>query len=121
MKNLTQINLAPNGGYKGLGDGPLANPSGDGVDTFASFLSSVVGLITIIGIIWFMFILITGAIGIISSGGDKGALEGAKKKIATGLIGLVVLVVAMFILSLIGSLLGFGGITNLRYMFSLLQ
>jgi hypothetical protein len=67
---------------------------------------------TIIAAIWFTFTFIIGAIGIIASGGDKTALEGARKKIASGLIGLVIVVAAIFIIELIGWLIGFDLILN---------
>lgn len=124
MKQLAQIDLYVGDGYKGLGDSPLANPAGDGISTFSAFISSAIGLITIIGIIWFIFIFITGAIGIISSGGDKGSLESSKKKISTGLIGLVILIVSVFAIDLVGYLLGFsniGGILNIGELFGLIQ
>lgn len=118
MKNLiADIPLGKINGY-----GVLGNPT-DGISTFANFMSSAIGLITIIGIIWFVFIFFIGAIGIISSGGDKNSLESAKKKISTGLIGLVVLIIAMFVIDLIGYLLGFsvGGILDLKTLFSGIQ
>lgn len=105
------------------GFGPLGNPGGDGIGTFSKFLSSTIGLMTIIAIIWFIFVFFTGAIGIISAGSDKQALEGARKKITSGIIGLVVTVAAVFIIDLLGLILGFGdsGILNLENLFSQIQ
>lgn len=114
---LAQIRIAPEGGYKGFG--PLGLPGGgeSAPNVFASFISSAVGLITIIGVIWFVFIIATGALAIISSGGDKQALEGARKKIANGVIGLVVTISGLFILNLIGTILGIPTILNFTQMF----
>ena len=109
MINLTQIQLFPDGGFSGFG--PLG--SGENAPaTFNKFLSSTVGIMTIIAIIWFIFVFIGGAIGIISSGGDKAALEAARKKITTGIIGIVVVVAAVFIIDLIGNLIGIPNILN---------
>ncbi len=88
------------------GPGPLGNPGGDAGGLLNTFLSSVIGILTIIGFIFFTFVLISGAIGIISSGGDKVAYESARKRISTGLIGVVVIVAAIFIVRLVGALLG---------------
>ena len=66
----------------------------------------VIGVMTVVAIIWFLFTLITGAISIIGSGGDKQALESARKKITTGVIGLVVVIASIFILDLIGTIFG---------------
>lgn len=84
----------------------------DPLSVFNRIISTTVGLMTAIGAIWFLFILITGAYGIMSSGGDKGANEQARKKIQTGLTGLIVVIAAVFIIDLIGWLLGFNLILN---------
>lgn len=124
MNNLlADIIIAPNGGFSGLGTGPLAKPAGDGTGTLTNIISAAIGLMTIIAIIWFIFIFISGAIGIMSAGADKNALESAKKRITTGLIGLVVVIVAVFIFDLIGFLLGFGtgSLLNIQGLFQLLK
>lgn len=122
-KLLAQVNIAPPGGYKGVGNGALANPGGfaaEPITLFAKVISSAIGLISLIAIIWFVFIFILGAVGIMSAGGDKQALETAKKKITTGLVGLVVVIIGFFVLDFIGYLLGFGpgGILDIGGLFS---
>lgn len=88
------------------GLGPLGNFTNSPLVIFSQVLSIVIGIITIIAGIWFIFLLITGAIGIMGSGGDKAAAEGARKRIISGLIGLVVVVAGIFLVDLIGSLIG---------------
>ena len=85
--------------------------------TFTKFINSVIGLMTIIAIIWFIFVFFIGAIGIISSGGDKGKIESSRKNITNGIIGLVVVIAAIFIIKLIGFLLGIPDILNFNYLF----
>lgn len=118
MKTLAQANFGPLRGF-----GPLGNPTESGIGEFSSFISTAVGLMTIIGIIWFIFVLFTGAIGIISAGSDKQALESNRKKIITGITGLVVTIIAVFIIDLISTLLGFGsvGLLNLEGLFNQIQ
>jgi hypothetical protein len=119
MKYLADIPLAPEGGFKGFG--PLGNPEGTGISTFSQFISSTIGLMTIIAIVWFTFVFITGAIAMISAGGDKQAMESARKRITSGLIGLVVVIAALFILDLIGNLIGIPNILNLGDLFKQIQ
>ena len=124
MKNLiADIQIAPNGGFKGPGTGSLADPIGSGgaVTVFSNFISSLVGVMTIIAIIWAVFSIITGAISIISSGGDKQALESARKKITTGIIGLVIVLVSLLIIELVGYFLGVSGILNIQTLFNLIN
>ena len=113
------INLYEGEGFKGFGKLGLENESAFNADSiFTKFISSAIGLITVIAIIWFIFIFLTGAIGIISSGGDKNSNEAARKKISSGIIGLVVVVLGIFIIKLIGTLIGLPDILNFPAMFS---
>jgi uncharacterized membrane protein len=98
------INIAPSGGFKGFG--PLGNVSGEGagISTFTGFVSSAIGLMTIIAFVWFVFVFITGAIGIMTAGSDKQALENARKKIINGIVGVVVVIAAVSVISLIGNI-----------------
>lgn len=123
MTNLltaASIPLAPKGGFSGFG--PLGNVESKdaAISTFAKFLSSVVGIMTIVAIIWFIFVFITGAISIIGAGGDKAQLETARKRITTGLIGLVVTIASMFVIRLIGYLIGIPDILNFGSLFSMI-
>ncbi len=102
-----QIPLAPPGGVRGPGTNSLATPGTNAPSVFAVFISSVIGLMTLIAGIWFAFNTITGAIGILSSGGDKGKLESSRQRIVTGIIGIGVVVAAIFIVDLAGNFLGF--------------
>ncbi len=116
MDKLAQINFGKLEGF-----GPLGNPGAGGVGIFSKFISSAVGLMTIVAIIWFVFTFIIGAIGIITAGGDKQALEGARKKIVNGIIGLIVVIAAIFIVRLIGFLIGIPNILNLNQLFTQIQ
>lgn len=116
MKLLTDITIAPNGGFKGVG--PLGEPTGNGVTGLSSVISMGVGLMTIVAIIWFVFTFLIGAIGIISSGGDKQALESARKKITTGAVGLVVVILALVIVNLIGTIIGIPNILDIGSLFA---
>ena len=106
---IAQINL---GQLKGIGPLGLENdPTGTtSKATFNKFLSSAIGLMTIVALIWFTITFIIGAIGIISSGGDKGAMETARNRITTGIIGVVVVIASIFIIQAFGSLIGIGDI-----------
>lgn len=120
MNKLAQIKLSPDEGFAGFGSlGLKENGGEEAISTFTKFLSGTIGLMTIIAIIWFVFVLITGAIGIISSGGDKTALETARKRITTGLVGLIVVIAALFIIDLIGFIIGID-ILNIEHLFGLI-
>lgn len=79
---------------------------------FNKFISGTIGLMTVVAIIWFVFLLITGAYGLMTAGGDKAQLEAARKKIFTGIVGFVVVIAAVFIVDLVGKIIGIDNILN---------
>ncbi len=120
MKEIA-IDLFPAGGFQGPVGGPLSNPQGGAIAIFTKFLSATIGFLTIVAILWFLFLLITGSIGIMTAGGDKASLENSRKKITNGIIGLILVIAATFILNLIGTLIGIPDILNLNYLFGLVS
>lgn len=104
------------GEFKGIG--PLGTTkAAEGIVTLSSIISMAIGVMTIVAFIWFTFVFITGAIGIISSGGDKASLESARKRIVNGIVGVIVVIAAVFIINLVGTIFGidFLNITKLFY------
>lgn len=99
------LNFAPPGGFKGPVQGIFGTDSP--AANFELLISRIIGVMTVIAGIWFIFTLFIGAIGWITAGGDKGAVETARKRIANGLTGLVIVLIAVFIISFVGQLLGF--------------
>lgn len=102
------------------GVGPLGSPTDTGITNFQTVISSAIGVMTIVAFIWFVFVFITGAIGIISSGGDKTALESASKRITNGIIGVVVVIAAIAVVSLLGTIFGIEFL-NISKLFSLVS
>jgi hypothetical protein len=94
------------GNISGIGNIGLVSGPSSAVDIFAKVLSSVIGLLTVIAAIIFMFNILTGAISIISAGGDKGAVEEGRKKITNAVIGFTLTIAAMFIIDLVTLILG---------------
>ncbi len=70
------------------------------------FVSVIVGVLTAIAGIAFLFYFITSALNWITSGGDKQKTTTAKDGMTHAAIGLIAVVVAYFIASIIGSVLG---------------
>lgn len=122
MKNLlAQTEVFKGEPFRGFGKLGLQGETGEGaIETFAKFISSTIGLLTIIAIIWFIFVLFTGAIGMMNAGGDKAAIESSRKRITSGLVGLVVVILGIFIVDLVGTLIGIP-VLNLKELFNLIQ
>jgi len=111
------------GTFKGIG--PLGNPGVTGTDVkpaavlFNKLISIVIGFMTVIAGLWFTFQLIIGAFEWITAGGDTQKLQSAQKKILNAIIGLVVVVAAVFLIDLIGSLLGIDILSPAKFLINI--
>lgn len=112
MNKLAQI---PAGELRGLGPlGLKDDPTGTSAGIrFSSFITTLIGVMTVIAIIWFIIQFMIGAVGILGSSGDKGKMAEARGKITSAVIGLVVVVAGVFFIGLVGEVLGLPSILNL--------
>jgi hypothetical protein len=96
----------PLGKFEGLG--PLGNV-GDleaAIGLFNKVISSIIGVITISAGLWFTFHILIAGFTWLTAAGDKTKAEKAQKMLTESIIGLVVVVAAVFIARLVGDLLG---------------
>jgi len=118
MNQLAQLNLGPSGGgFRGVG--PLGLQPVPGVateitaaNTFASFISSAIGVMSVVATLWFVFQLFIGAISMIGANGDSKSMAAARSRITTAITGLIVVFVAYSFTLLLGILLGIPDILN---------
>jgi hypothetical protein len=106
----TSSGLGQIGGDTGFGPwGNLGSESevGASASAFTKILSNVIGIMTIIAGLWFMFQFIISGYAYMTAGEDAQRMGNATKKITSSLIGLVIVIAAYAIISLIGSMLGF--------------
>lgn len=90
--------------------GGLGN-NASGLSFFQTFIPNLVTLAFVVGVVIFFFMLIIGAIQWISSGGDKQALEGARGKITSAIIGLVIMFSVFAVVKLIEGFMGISILT----------
>jgi len=107
-ENLLALDLGRIGGENGEGFGPFSGVGdiADAAEKFTSIISKIIGVMTVIAGIFFFFILLAGAFGYLSAGGDPEKIKSATKRIGNGLTGLIVIVLAYALISLIGRMLG---------------
>ena len=118
-KLAANIQVGPaGGGFSGFGQLGLENLGGGASSAFifGKAISTAIGIITIVAIIWFVIQLMIGAVGIMMSGGDKGKAEQARAKITSSLTGLVVVIAGIFIVGLVGTIFGFTNILDIGGM-----
>ncbi|MBU2592748.1 MAG: hypothetical protein ABH867_00110 [Patescibacteria group bacterium] len=105
VKPVLAQNPQPLGDISGIG--PLGlEGGGDPAGILNTIVSNLLGFLTICGGIWFIIQLILAGYNFISSQGDAQKIKDAQRQITNAFIGIAVVVSAIFLLSLIGELLG---------------
>ncbi len=96
------IDLAPKDNFAGLAD-----------LSFSGIISGAVSLILLVVALVFFFILITGGLKWVMSGGDQKNVEAARNQITNALIGLAIVFATFAIMKLIETLFGITILSNL--------
>lgn len=95
------------GNLQGFGNlGLEGKGAAAGLSTFSSMISASIGVMSIVAFIWFLYLFITGAIEIMASGADKQKLENGRNKIVHGIMGVVIVISAVFVIDIIGTIFG---------------
>jgi len=81
-------------------------------NTFGTAIGSIITTLMIIAVIIAVFFLVWGGIKWIMSGGDKAKVESARNTIIGGIVGLVLVFLAYFIISVVAGIFGIN-ISNL--------
>ena len=102
--NANSIEIAPTSGLHGPGPTAPATSTGVG-ESVAHLISVVIGLFTLVAGLWFLIQLILGGYAYMSAGGNKEKAQTASQKITQALLGLVIVVLAIFIINLLGYIL----------------
>ncbi len=96
----------PLGPVTGVGKFQQYVGSGAGnVTLFESLISKILGILTIMAGISLIVYLMLGALNWITSAGDKGKVEKAQQQITNAILGVVVVVLAYFILGIVSTIL----------------
>lgn len=86
---------------------PSNNPDNSAVgNQLNKTIGGIIGFMTAVAGLWFIFQFIIGGYQWINSAGDKSALEAARNKIYHALIGILVVSLAWIIVGLLGQILG---------------
>jgi hypothetical protein len=121
MNKLTQINLYDGGEYKGFGPLGLESGSANADVVFQNFISSAIGIISLVAVIWFVFIILIGGISYMNAGPDQKTTEGARKRITNGLVGLIITIFGIFIVRLAGEIFNIPNILQVPSLLNNIQ
>jgi hypothetical protein len=76
------------------------------LSTLELWVSDIVGVITILGTLFFIVYAFTAAFAWITAAGDKGKIEKAKDRLVWSTLGLILIVATYAIIGLIGGIVG---------------
>lgn len=81
------------------------------VTNIEGFLSAMIGLLTVLGGLFFVVYFLLAALKWITAGGDSGKVSKARDQMIQGVLGLVVMIAAYSVIGLIGTILGLNLLT----------
>lgn len=115
----------PAGSITGTGLGPFGGmtfTSGtQAMGKFTGAISAIIGLLTLVAAIWFLFQVTIGGISWITAAGEKNKLTEARERIMNAFIGLVIVVAGWAILALAGQFFGWTTILAPDAVINLIQ
>src|SRR3989344_7764571 len=88
------------------GTGPFQNVGASPGADLERLASTILGTLTGVASLAFLLYFVIGALNWITAGGDKTKIESAQKSMLNAIMGIVVVVIAYFIASIIGFVLG---------------
>lgn len=111
---LTKIIKPVYAAYKITGPGIDPGSSTDtAVSALETIVSSIIGLLSVVGVIYFALQIIFAGYAFLGAQGDPKKIESARDRISQSVLGLFIVLIAIFFASLIATLAGMSGIFNL--------
>lgn len=114
MKLINLIHPQKVSAYTLTGPGIQVTDSDSAATQLEGILSSVLGFLTIVAVIFFLVQIILAGYGFISGQGDEKKIAMSRKKLTDGILGLTIVVVAFGLTAFISSLLGLGNVFDLN-------
>lgn len=87
----------------------------DPASTVGLIIQNIILLLFTIGALGFLIMFLWGAVNWILSGGDKEKIAGGRRRITTGIIGLVLLSLTFVASQVVGQILGIDALSTLKF------
>lgn len=100
--------------------GPGLNPTSnqEATSMFEKLVSNLIGVITIVAVIFFIIQIIFAGYGFLSAQGDEKKMEINRAKLTNGVLGFFIIVVAVGLGTLISKILGLNNPLDIESMFT---
>ena len=86
---------------------------------FEGYMTTIIGVLTIVGVLWFTIQIILSGYAFMQSAGDPKKLEKAQQQLVQSVIGIIIVVGATIFVGLIVRLLGLGNIFDINNFFEI--
>lgn len=103
--------------YKISGSGLVPASNVEATTMFEKLISQIIGVLTLVAVIFFIIQIIFAGYGFLSSQGDEKKMETNRAKLTNGVLGFFIVVVAVGIGTLISKLLGLNNPLDINQMF----
>lgn len=104
--------------YKLNGPGIKTTSTTGSVTLLEKIISTGIGMLTVIGVIYFIIQIILAGISMISSQGDPKELATAKKRLTNNILGLAIIIIAYGFGALLAKLMGVSSVFDLSTIFA---
>jgi len=81
---------------------------------FEGYITTIIGVLTVVGIIWFTLQIILSGFAFMQSNGDPKKMEKAQQQLTQSIIGIILVVGATILVGLIVKILGLGNIFDVN-------
>jgi len=82
--------------------------------TITTLLSNVIGFLSIIGFLFFTFQIILAGYKLLGASGDKNKAAEAQQQLTQGIIGVIIIVAAVFVVAGFSKLIGINNILDIK-------
>lgn len=99
-------------------EGPGVKPNlSKPAEPVEKLISQIIGILTIVGVIFFIIQIIFAGYAMMSAQGDPKKIEAGRKRLTDGILGLTIVVVALGVGAFIATLLGIKDPLNIQQLF----
>jgi len=100
------------------GPGIIPTSPVDATAKFEKFAGQILGFVTIVGVLYFIIQIIFTGYSYIASKGDEKEMETSRKRLTESVLGLVIIIIAVGLGSLLAKLAGIPNVLDINSMFT---
>lgn len=96
----------------------IVDTPGTYTNRFEKYLTTIIGVLTIVGVLWFTIQIILSGFAFMQSTGDPKKMEKAQQQLIQAIIGIIIVIGSSVLVGLIMKILGLGNIFDINQFFT---